>query len=390
LSLRDLIAKPLALSSFARWTTDIFVAAIVLLGLGIFLGPDWPLFLAPVAVMILLFRFRPREANTRLTQAGVLSELAAALEQGVPLDEFAAALAADSGSKVAASLRRLSERLRQGVAFSTALRDSDLVPEHTVLAVQAGEVGGGRPIPNVLRRAADDLRAQSELRTAISFWVYYFIVVFVICGGLWLVCVLLRFEFVIRLMGGRLSLRTRLLLSLPHLITHYGLPLLGLLVAVRALAIPRHSPVRRALLWLQSFLPLLGPRLRHRALARAARILAALSESGLTLPEMCRAVALPPLAGPYANHFEQMAGRTEAGRPLSQILPDSGLPVSFTWFMRAGASGNFARAMQAAAEYHDARADRLDRLLAMLLPAFALSASGLLVAWFYFSLLRIL
>jgi type II secretory pathway component PulF len=159
------------------------------------------------------------------------------------------------------------------------------------------------------------------------------------------------------------------------------------LVGVRVLAIPLNSPLRRAARWVLAFLPLFGARLRHRALARAAHALEALAESGLTLPEMCRAIAVPALAGPYARSFAKLAGQTEKGQPLSEALPATVLPASFAWFMRAGSMGDFARAMRAAAEYHDARTERLDLLLAMLLPCVVMSSAGLLVASFYLSVL---
>ena len=392
LQLRDVIRRLLR-DAASVYVVDLIMVVITFAGLGLSTRYNWLFFVFPLFLIAVLFRYRPLQSRERLVQASILLELAAALEYALPLDEFVAALASDYANDTANRLKRVAERLRQGVALSAALKEADLLPEHAVLAIQAGELGGGRPIPNVLRRAADDLRAQSALRSSFMFWIYYSIAMWLICAGLGLfqvVFILPKFQDIFKCMGASQGWRPFLAAVTVAAYTLGGTAICTM-VSVRVLSLAPNSRLATWLVrgahWVQRFLPLLGARMRHRALARAARVLEGMASAGLTLPEMCRAVAVPALAGDYAGSFAVLADKTEAGEALPDALRRTRLPPSFAWFAEAGAAGDFACAMRTAAEYHDARAQRLDRVLAALMPCVALSLGGLLVGSVYITVL---
>jgi type II secretory pathway component PulF len=144
-------------------------------------------------------------------------------------------------------------------------------------------------------------------------------------------------------------------------------------------------PSPMGLLWLRfkTGLPVLRTRERHRGLARAARTLGMLLEAGLTLPEACREIAVPELAGPYADAFHGLGQAARRGDPFESALRQSGLPDSFVALAAAGAvGGELPAALYTVADWHAARAERLDHRLAFAVPCITIPLAGLLVGAF--------
>ncbi|MCY3020423.1 MAG: type II secretion system F family protein, partial [Planctomycetota bacterium] len=165
-------------------------------------------------------------------------------------------------------------------------------------------------------------------------------------------------------------------------------PLIRVMSEPAATDPPSVSPLWRGcdalLRYIEGCLPLFRARLRQRSLARCARALGAMFESGMALPQACRHVAVPELAGPCAPAFARLAQATEEGRPLAEALRAARLPESFSALALAGAAGGeMALAMATAAEWHEARARRLDRIMATLLPCLTIPTTGLLVGCVY-------
>jgi type II secretory pathway component PulF len=130
-------------------------------------------------------------------------------------------------------------------------------------------------------------------------------------------------------------------------------------------------------------LPVLRTRERHRGLARAARTLGMLLEAGLTLPDACREIAAPELAGPYADAFHELGQAALRGEPFESALRQSGLPDSFVVLAAAGAvGGELPAALHTVADWHAAKAERLDHRLAFAVPCITIPLAGLLVGAF--------
>jgi len=340
-----------------------------------------------ILLMYLTFAVGPDKSHQKLAQASILNEIATALRQGIPLSSFVAALAGDYADEISARLKLLGEGLAQGRTLSNALQDAQLVPMHTVLAVRAGESCGGHAIPHVLQRAADELKAQSTLRASYMFWFYYSACMTAVCGGLMLfqsIFIFPKFREIFKAM--RLPLVGMTLDSaINWIFSNLSGPLCLLFIACFLLMCDPRISKR---VWLAfdraiAAIPILSRQLRHRALARSARVMEALATAGLPLPTICRSVAVPEISGAYSDSFAMLSDKTNAGQSLAEVLPQTQLPDSFSWFAKAGASGNFIIAMRAAAEYHDAKAKQYDRILATLLPCVVMLTGGLVVGSFY-------
>ena len=350
-----------------------------------FLSPEHILAFLVFAILFLYFTFTVGAdySHERLGQAAILNEIATALKNGIPLSNFVSALAGDYGDETSVRLKRLAELLAQGRLLSDSLEDVQLVPKHAVLAVRAGESCGGHAIPKVLGRAAEELKSQSTLRASYTFWLYYSACMIVVCTAIILfecIFILPKFQEIFRAMK-----LPSVGLTFPmaiNWVANNALGPLGLLF-VASVLLARNPRAKRFVGRVIAAVPVFGKHLRHRALARSARVMEALAEAGLSLPGMCRSVAAPEISGPYADSFAMLAARTDSGDSLNAVLPSTQLPDSFSWFAKAGTSGDFITAMRAAAEYHDARAQHYERILATLLPCVVMLAGGSVVGFFY-------
>ncbi|MCY3022638.1 MAG: type II secretion system F family protein, partial [Planctomycetota bacterium] len=117
-----------------------------------------------LAALVLGVAWRPGTAERRRQLSYVLEEIAEALRQGLPLHEIMEALSQDQRGSFAGVLRIAAERLKDGAPLSLALDAPRFVPPHVLAALRAGEVGGGKALPHVLRGAAADLRAEARAR----------------------------------------------------------------------------------------------------------------------------------------------------------------------------------------------------------------------------------
>ena len=421
LYLRDYVRNRLRRgeSFLPKWVLVILATLFVLgmlalgaTGIGILF---WALFCA-----VLYYLSLDREAQRSQWQAGLLLELAEALRQRVALHRYFEALSVDNKVDRRVALASVAEQLRRGGSLSQALGQEGLLPVPALATLRAGEAGGGARLALIARHLGRELGAEGVRKTRLAACFTYPFAVCVMVGtvGLFLgTFVLPKFTYILDVMGclsrwgwpkpvvrwsrvepwGWEFLRTSA--GWPLLWQIFALPLgaLVLYLFLRLLFGVAHSGMRSrswreappsplGLLWLRfkAGLPVLRTRERHRGLARAARTLGMLLEAGLTLPEACREVAVPELAGPYAGAFHELGQAALRGATFESALRQSRLPESFLVLAAAGAvGGELPAALFAVAEWHTAKAERLDQRLAFAVPCITIPLAGLVVGVFF-------
>lgn len=284
-------------------------------GLGLELLAAWP------------ERFsRPQGRVPRQALAGFCFQLEHLLGAGIPVLQALQDLR-DGG--LHPGLREASGALAAAIAagrpLSAAMAEFPKLFDPVFVALaQAGEVSGR--LGEVLQELVRELNWQEEqarqARRVLTYPLLVLGVMLAVLGFLltWLVPELLRF---IQSMQAELPWHTRALLGLSEACRTGGPWALALTAAALALAAAaaRLSPsaARRLDAWLLR-VPVLGP-LRHKLmLARFARTLALLYESGIPVPEGLR------LAGAVVPNRALRAALAEAGRRIDQ---GAGLGAAF-------------------------------------------------------------
>lgn len=302
-------------------------------------------------------RHRSHDAGS----TALAGEVAALTRAGRALPSGLRALAEEAPPRTARSLTRLAEEVEAGRSLEEALAEPAVgLPGHIVALLEAGRRGGDvvSPLAGVLGEAS----LSTDLRRRIQVGLVYPAVL--LGSGLLLMAALCGFilgkvhevfrDFGISLpwisaqilaMGARLAGDGAwFLLALP------GIAVLTALM-VRLLLTPEER--RRVLL----AVPVIGPVGRYAAAASLCRVLAALLDAHLPLPEALR-LAGPAAGDPLLNAAcERAAGRVEAGVDLSAVAADELFPRGFGAFAAwAQRSGDPADALRLAAAIFEARA----------------------------------
>jgi type II secretory pathway component PulF len=265
--------------------------------------------------------------------------------------------------------------------------------------IRACESAGGAGLAGVLRTQSEEVRRESRHAELLAVARLYPFATGAVC----LAPAVFIFEFIIPKFS-------RIFQLMPHLVTWWpsymntsrtaldvAVVVLGLITLGWCFAMlrARFPFFNRALSWPGALMggrlkapPLFSPRRRHRCLARLARALGLLLESRADLPRACRCIGNPEVAGPYADTLLELASATEGGIPLPEALRDARWPKRFTQVLLVGvAAGNLARSCEVLAEWHQARAERWNRIIAVATPFVTVPLTGLMVAAIYIPIL---
>lgn len=316
--------------------------------------------------------------------AAITRQGAVLLAAGLTLDATLAALAAQGGEgRLGRALTAARERVLQGEALHMALRASaPLFSAFYLSMVQVGESSG--TLAATLHRLADFLDNQARLRSRIVAALTYPALMLAVGSSVLIVLVTFVVPGIVRMLdelGRTLPLPTRLLIALSHLFTAYGWLLLlvaiaGLLGLRHYLRTPAGARQRDALLLR---LPLLGPLATQLAIARFARTLGVLLQSGMPL--------LPALALTrqlVANRLlqellDRAAIAVREGESLAQALRTSPLlPPLVAQLIAVGEqSGELEGMLQRLADTYEGQLElSSNRLLALLEPLLILLMGG--------------
>lgn len=366
------------------------IGALICIGLGVAMLLRWNNF------------FRgPREDE----QTAILGELALCMERGLPVEGLLDSIGKESRSSITYYATAAAARLREGSTLSSALGVRSLLPPHAVASIQAGERAGGRTLPLVLHRLADDFRQERETRSPVKVGLAY-------CGLLTLfVWPIMQFQGTFIVPKFEQILRVKpLTQATPSWwpaylnVMDYGVfAMMGLLLVlivglegvqrpVLGTRVTKFARKMRAARrkWCDC-IPFLRSRMRHECLARAASVMSALVAAKVSLEEAAQAAADPDISGPYSMKFKALGWALHDGMPLVKAVERSKLPQAFGVFLRAGENGaEMDRSLRLAAEYQQVKRARADRTLALAVPLFLLPLIGALVASSYIGTLGVL
>ena len=258
----------------------------------------------------------------------VTPEMAALLGSSIPIPQALSGLGEEEENPaLRAAVRRLSESVRKGSAFSAALEEHpELFSKLYVSMVRVGEEAGA--LPKVMHDLSEMLEHEDEVRGEVLSAVAY--PVFVLGFGIVTVIILLtvvlpRLFSMLQEMQQILPLPTLILLGASGFLQRHWLwLLLGIVAAVVGFRGYTRS-AQGARLWDQSKLrlPVLGGVFRAAALSRFARTLGTLVKSGVSLLPALKIVENTignlALAGQIAQVSEETRGGDSLATPLRKL-----------------------------------------------------------------------
>ncbi len=255
------------------------------------------------------------------------NQLAVMIETGVSMSEALEACRHDGNSpRFADALDDIIQRVEGGSEFSAALAEHPKVfPVLYVSLIRASEASG--MMAPILRRLAEHLTAQRDMKKKIKGAVTYPIVMFVFAIGVTiflLTFVLPKFTAIYAGREDKLPVATRTLLGFTDLLMAYGLYVLGVLLAgLGGLFYYLRTPQGRlAFENVKLKIPLLG-RMYHKAyLARSLRTLGTMIQSGVSMLDSVQLTSGVCGSPQYEAMWTQVGERLETGKQLSEALSD--------------------------------------------------------------------
>jgi type II secretory pathway component PulF len=277
---------------------------------------------------VLSFIF-PRGNKTKLID--FTKQLATLLNSGIKLTEALSVLTLQtSDARFKNAITDIRDRVVTGESFTDALKDySDYFDVIYVSMVRVGEVTGtlGESLSTIGGFMEKRQRVEAKVKTAMVYPVI--LVIFCIVAILILTTqVIPKIAMQIERTGQKLPLVTRGLMTIGHIMTSWWLLLViaGLVGIVwglrRFLKTARGAHLRDKLML---SLPLFGPLIKQRVVARFASTLSTLLSSGLSMAESLRVVAEVTGNSLMRQAVHQARERILSGADIATPLRDSGV-----------------------------------------------------------------
>ena len=317
-------------------------------------------------------------------------QIATLAEAGLQLDRSLSIMAdLDKGTAWGDMIADIRRDIQRGAAFSAALASRPGVFGRIyVNMVRAGETGGVLPL--VLRRLAQTLEEEQELRSFILGAVLYPIIVATVSMGAAIFLMLFvvpRFEFIFSQLDQPVPVLTRITLAISRGLKAYGLWILLVLIATAAgfWRLIRTPGGRR---WLDRVcldLPLFGDLYLKLQTAKIARTLAMLSGAGVSVLQAFAVVRETVANSAIASSLAR-AGREikEGGGIARRLEAQKVLPAMAVSMIAVGEeTGRLPAMLEQVAKGYDVEVKRsVRKLLSLLEPALILllTAITLLIA----------
>lgn len=329
---------------------------------------------------------RSRTGRLGAKALALVTRQLATLASVTPLEEALHTLAAQAENKrLREVLARTHAGLVEGHRLSEAMgRVEGAYPPLYRAMVAAGESAGA--LPAVLERLADMLERQQALRSKLLTALVYPAALALTASavvaalmGFVVPKVVEQFES----MGRELPLLTRVMIALSDLVSHWGLPLLVLAVALgmgAAAALRKPGPRLAFDRWLLR-LPLAGRLVRDVHAALMARTLATVVASGLPLMEGLAITARTVHNRALREATEGMVAAIREGGSLSAAMRRAGVfPPTLLHLASSGEeSGRLAPLLDRAADYLDREFHTFTSLvLSLLEPAIIVLLGGVI------------
>ena len=307
------------------------------------------------------------------------------LRAGVPILDALAVVGEENASvKMQEVLVDIQVRLRSGSSFGDAIAQHPKVfPGYYIAVVRAAELTGR--LDDALDQLAEYLDREVTAKKEIKSQLTYPIIVFVLAIGAVIVMstlVLPKFKTFYKGLGAHLPLPTRMLLGFTDFMAAYWWMLLvGIaVIAMLGLAVlgGKHGKMRRDTMLLR--LPVVGAIFNLIAIERFCRVLAALVQTGVPLPDAVQVSADSTNNAVFQTKLAVVREAMMRGDGLARPIQASGMfPPAARQMIRVGEStGSLDTQLQSAAVFYERELRyRLKRLTDMFEPAIILVVGGM-------------
>jgi general secretion pathway protein F len=258
-------------------------------------------------------------------------QLATLLNSGIKLTEALSVLTLQTGSaRFKTALTEIRDRVVTGESFTDAMKDYDEYFDVIYVAmVRVGEVTGtlGESLKTIASFMEKRQRVESKVLTAMI----YPIVLVVFCLGAILILttkVIPPIGRQIQAAGQELPWITQQLMSFSLVLTSWRILILLAALVLVVMAFKRFFRTQRGAFLRDRFLlglPMFGPLIKQRVVARFASTLSTLIGSGLAMAESLRVVAETTGNMPMRRAIQQARERILAGADIATPLRDSGV-----------------------------------------------------------------
>lgn len=345
--------------------------------------------LASIWRRVVATRAARRVARIRLKDLAVFCrQFSTLLGAGLPILTALRTLAGQAGSRrLRRVLSEVVEDLQAGETLTAAFRRrGESFPSVLLSLVAAGEVGGF--LEEVFERLSAYFEREETLNQKVRSAVAYPAAVLVVAVGVLTFAVIVVIPQYARLfteVGASLPWPTRAVVRLSEFVARFWswmlLALALIILTARHLAV---TPRGRA--WIDRLvlrLPVVGPLLARRALARLCRTLATLLRSGVPILSALRVVETTAQNAVIAGAIRKAEGAVREGQGLTRPLRESGIfPPLVTEMMAVGEeTGSVEEMLYKVADFYEKEIDHtVQRLTSLLEPAIIL-ALGVVVGF---------
>ena len=314
-------------------------------------------------------------------------QLATLVEGGIPIAQSLSAVGSSSDkNSVKKLLTTIRRRVDGGSNLMSALRDHPRYFNQLYLAlVNVGEESG--TLGPMLKRIAAYLEKAEALRRKVVSALTYPVIVLVlgitISVGL-LVFIIPQFKDIFENFGAELPLLTRQVIATSEATREHWLQILGgfaiFYFAYRTL----YRRSEKVHLWTDRMIlriPVFGELIRKSILARIARTIAIMFQSGIPMVETLAVVA--PAAGNllYTNAINDVRKNVSTGQPLEASLRATGvIPSMVLQMVRTGEeTGELDAMLNRAADFYEDEVDNMVAAISSLVEPILVVVLGILI-----------
>ena len=304
-------------------------------------------------------------------------QVAAFVRAGIPLVE-ALEIVRESASndRLKEILTETIELIQVGVPFSDALdRHRDVFPSYYIGILRSAEITGR--LDSVLEQLSKYIERDAEARQKVRAALTYPLVIFVmaiVTVVILVAYVLPKFTEFFKEFDAELPTITKVLLDIANFFETWwwalALAVVALIVAVAQINRSEAGRFRRDRMILR--LPVIGEVARYTVIERFCRIIAAMMQAGVPLPEAMQAAIEGSNNGVYANALGHVRDAMLEGEGMARPIVATGLfPAAATQMMRVGEeTGTLDQQLNSAADFFAKELDyKLARLAALAEPA---------------------
>lgn len=321
-------------------------------------------------------------------------QLAVMVDTGVSLaDALDACVHPGNSPCFARALDKVIDQVRGGSQFSDALSEHPRVFNNLYVSLIKASEASGQLAP-ILERLADFLERQRDTRKKIKGAVTYPIVMCLFAIGTTIFLVSFVLPKFAEIYAGReesLPKLTKWLLGFADFMKHYGLWILGIVIAssIASYMFFRTPAGKWQADALRLRLPLVGTLFHKGALARSLRTLGTMIQSGVSMLESVSLTTRVCGSLHYEKMWTTVRERIERGQQISEALSDSPhVPKSVLKMLAAGEkSGRLGVVMERVANFCEAELSLAIKTLTSLIEPAIVMFLGVVVGGLVLSML---